>query len=116
MSARSVTDLSITYADGARLHTKVTMMSAEAKLALARELVAAAGFVVERDWCHDMAKAPRDGDLLDLWCPETHTYPVRGRYWHQEDAGWCSEDDGLDLRPTAWRPLPAPPAAKEPKE
>lgn len=46
MSARSVTDLSITYADGARLHTKVTMMSAEAKLALARELVAAAGYAV----------------------------------------------------------------------
>jgi hypothetical protein len=96
--------------------------------------LAAAGYVVERDWCHDMAKAPRDGTtrfwglvgddaIAMLWHPGFGAFV---KSWRRmtlangmtfADTGLAYQDHSPEVcEPTAWRLLPAPPAAKEGKE
>jgi hypothetical protein len=74
-----------------------------------------AGYVVERDWCRDMSAAPRDGTPVVLIAQ----YPD-GVTWSDQYQCWWSQHIWMRwshrFPPTAWRPLPAPPAAKEPKE
>jgi hypothetical protein len=65
--------------------------------------------------------APKGGPLLvcfdrpdvinDLW-PEPPGRYVTIAYWdrfHGESGHWCECHDGQPVKPTHWRPLPAPP-------
>lgn len=61
-------------------------------------------------WSMDMKAAPKYATLLDLWCPDSHAYAVRGRFWEQ-DGQWIAEESTRVLRPRAWRLLPPLPPA-----
>lgn len=59
-----------------------------------------------------ISAAPGGATLVDLWCPQSHTYAVRGRYWEQ-DGQWLEEETTRVLNPVKWRPLPAPPSKED---
>lgn len=74
----------------------------------------AAGLVVEQGW-QDIATAPRDGTRALFYAPGAggdYSEPRQRVDWWREGGWW-------QMRPiqpyTAWRPLPAPPAAQEPQ-
>lgn len=79
--------------------------------------LAAAGYVVERGW-QPIETAPRDGAPIWAWNGE---YCQMEWFASDEWSGWLhcdpllSDADPDPVQPTHWRPLPAPPAAKEPQ-
>lgn len=86
--------------------------------ALLRETAAALEAAREDGW-QPIETAPKDGTRVLLWY-EWHDLPVvgdfrHGRWWSVHSLGGnLAHPNGMDweevVRPTYWRPLPAPPA------
>lgn len=58
--------------------------------------------------------APKDGTLIDVWCPEAGGgYRVPDAWWSEVDSHWLYVGQGSPMRwahePTRWIPLPMPP-------
>ena len=47
-----------------------------------------------------------------LWSPSTHTYPIQGRHWEQDDT-WTEEGSHDTIYPTLFAELPLPPTEGE---
>lgn len=99
------------------LHTSIAWplsgRTIDDRIAIARALVAAAGYAVEQDW-QPIETAPKDGTRLLCFAPaaEDRASLVRSDFW------WVRERAFAHMRPgqpyTHWRPLPTAPAvAKE---
>ncbi len=62
----------------------------------------------------DIASAPRDGTQVLLWQP--HWEAMQTAVWFNDGhnrPGWLTMDGGEVIKPSHYRPLPAPPSAPE---
>lgn len=85
-----------------------------------RAALTAAGYAVEQGW-QPIDTAPRDGRDVLVWSPDYYGNPVRASWcatvgaW-ESDVGMMEDGPGIMADecagPTAWRPLPAPPAGE----